>query len=54
MGIPIEKMILQCPDKLCNGILWMILGEERKDHARHGYVQTNCGKGLQESKQNLV
>ena len=27
-------MSLQWPDKLCNGILWMVLGEERADPAR--------------------
>ena len=48
LGIPCEKMSLQWPDKLCNGILWMVLGEER------GNIETNCGKGMQESKQNLV
>ena len=36
MGIPCEKMSLQWPDKQCNGILWMVLGEERRDPARCG------------------
>ena len=31
-----EKMSLQWPDKLCNGILWMVLGEERGDTATRG------------------
>ena len=40
-----------CTDKLCNRIRWMVLKEERVDPAR---LETNCGKGVQESKQILV
>ena len=29
-------MSLQWPDKLCNGILWMVLEEKRGDLVRHG------------------
>ena len=29
-------MSLQWPNKLCNGILWMVLGEERGHPARRG------------------
>ena len=54
MGIPCEKVSLQWPDKLYNGILWMVLGEESGDPARRGDVETNYGKGVQESKQKLA
>ena len=47
-------MSLQWPDKLCNGILWMVLGEERGDPARRRDVEMNSGKREEESKQNLV
>ena len=36
LDIPCEKMSLQWPDKLCYGIFWMVLGEERGDPARRG------------------
>ena len=36
VGIPCEKMSLQWPDKLCYGILWMLLVEERGDPTRCG------------------
>ena len=29
LGIPYEKISLQWPDKLCNGILWTVLEEKR-------------------------
>ena len=32
----LDVMSLQWPDNLCNGILWMIMGEERGDSARRG------------------
>ena len=48
IGHILRKMSLQWPDKLCNGILWMVLEEKRGD------LETNCGKGVQESKQNLA
>ena len=32
----LRKISLQWPDKLCNEILWMVLGEERPDPARRG------------------
>ena len=46
-------------DKLCNGILQMVLGEEMEDPARRAdelwnSAGMNCGKGVQESKQNLA
>ena len=48
IGHTLQKMSLQWTDKLCNGILWMVLGKTLRD------VKTNCGKAVQESKQNLV
>ena len=36
VGHTLEKMSLQWPDKLCNEILWMVLGEESGDPARRG------------------
>ena len=33
--IPCEKMSLQWRYKVCNEILWMVLGEERGDPVRH-------------------
>ena len=36
LGTLCEKIILQWPDKLCNGIIWMVLGEERGDPTRRG------------------
>ena len=39
---------LQWPDKLWNGILWMVLGEERGDLVRPG------DELWKESKQNLT
>ena len=34
LGIPCEKMSPQWPDKLCNGILWMVLEKERGNPGR--------------------
>ena len=34
LGIPWENMSLQRPDKLCNRMHWMVLGEEWGDPAR--------------------
>ena len=36
IGQTLRKMTIQWPDKLCNGILWMVLGEERGDRGRRG------------------
>ena len=36
IGHILRKLSLQWPDKLCNGILWMGLGEERGDLVRPG------------------
>ena len=45
---------LQWP-KLCNGIVWMVLVEDRGDYARRGdELWKGSGKGVEESKQNLA
>ena len=48
LGIPCEKMIerdLQWPDNLCNGILWMVLGEKREDLVKPGdELWKGCGR----------
>ena len=36
IGHNLRKESLQWPDKLCNGILWMVLEEKRGDLVRHG------------------
>ena len=38
-------------DKLCNGIVWMVLGEKGETLRD---VQTNCGKGVQELSESRV
>ena len=54
MGLDWACPVKTGPDKLNNGILCMVLGEERGDPARRGDVVQVQGAVVQESKQNLV
>ena len=47
-GIPCEKMSLQWLAKVCNGILWMVLGEKRGDFVR---MEKNLNKARPDLKQ---
>ena len=45
LGIPCAKMSLQWPDKLCNVILWIVLGEELGDPLSPQYTDLTYMRG---------
>ena len=42
-----EKISFQWPDKVCNGILWMVLEEKRGELVRHGDELWKGSAGIQ-------